>query len=101
MTKQDNKSELIRAAIAQNPTAKVGEIAALLLDDGVEVSRPLIYQVRKNDGSPKTTTADKTSRKAAAANPSSTKDLIAAMKSFVDAAGGLDEAIALLSVFKK
>jgi len=101
MTKQDNKSELIRAAIAQNPTAKPVEIAALLLKDGVEVSLPLIYSVRKKDRSPETTTAVKTDRKAAATNPSSTKDLIAAMKSLVELAGGLDEAISLLSVFKK
>ena len=100
-----NKSELIRGTIAKNPTAKAPEVLALLKKDGVAVSLPLIYQAMKKNGSPKTTTV-KRGRKpgtstAKAAASSSTNDLFASMQSFVEAAGGLDKAIEILSVFKK
>lgn len=102
MKKKVNKSELVRGMVAKNPTAKAPEIFALLKKEGVAVSLPLVYQAMKKSGSPKSTTAVKRGRKTAATPlPSSTNDLFASMKSFVDAAGGLDEAIKILSVFKK
>ena len=100
-----NKSELIRGTIAKNPTAKAPEVLALLKKEGVAVSLPLIYQAMKKNGKPKTTKAVKRGRKPgaakAAASSSSTNDLFASMQSFVDAAGSLDKAIEILSVFKK
>ena len=101
-----NKSELIRGTIAKNPTAKAPEVLALLKKDGVAVSLPLIYQAMKKNGSPKTKAVKRgrkpgTSTAKAAASSSSTNDLFASMQSFVDAAGSLDKAIEILSVFKK
>ena len=103
MKKKVNKSELIRETIAKNPTAKAPEVLALLKKDGVAVSLPLIYQAMKKNGRPKTK-AVKRGRKpgaAKAAASSSTNDLFATMQAFVSAAGGLDKAIEILSVFKK
>ena len=108
MKKKVNKSELIRGMIAKNPSAKATEILALLKKDGVAVSLPLVYQaIRK--GSSTTTTEVKRGRRPkngastakASASSSSTSDLFASMQSFVDAAGSLDKAIEILSVFKK
>ena len=89
--------------IAKNPTVKATEIFALLKKDGVAASLPLVYQAMRKNSSPKTTTAIKRGRPKAAATaiPSSLNDLFASMKSFVDAAGSLDRAIEILSVFKK
>ncbi len=105
MKKKVNKSELIRETIAKNPTAKAPEVLALLKKDGVAVSLPLIYQAMKKNGTPKSTTAVKRGRKPgaakAAASSSSTDDLFTTMQAFVNAAGGLDKAIEILSVFKK
>ena len=103
MKKTVNKSELIRGMIAKNPTAKATEIFALLKKDGVAVSLPLVYQAMRKNGSPKTTSAVKRGRPKAAATaiPSNTNDLFAAMQTFVSAAGSLDKAIEILSVFKK
>jgi len=102
MKKKFNKSELIRGMIAKNPTAKAGEIVALLKSDGVVVSIPLVYQAMRKNGSPKNTTAVKRGRKAATpALPSNANEIFASMQTFVNAAGGLDKAIAILSVFKK
>ena len=103
MKKNVNKSELVRGTMAKNPTAKAAEIIALLKKDGVAVTPPLVYQqLRKND-SPKTKTAVKRGRNpsaTSAAIPSDTNEIFAAMQAFVNAAGGLDKAIAILSVFK-
>ena len=107
MKKKVNKSELIRSTIAKNPTAKAPEVRAILKNDGVAVSLPLIYQAMKKNGSPKTTKAVKRGRKPgtstakAAASSSTTNDLFASMQSYVSAAGGLDKAIEILSIFKK
>lgn len=106
MKKKVNKSELVRSTIAKNPTAKAPEVLALLKNDGVAVSLPLIYQAMKK-GSSTTTKAVKRGRPkgvastAKAAASTSTNDLFASMQSFVDAAGSLDKAIEILSVFKK
>ncbi len=106
MKKKVNKSELVRSTIAKNPTAKAPEVLALLKNDGVAVSLPLIYKTMKKNGKPKTTTVKRgrkpgTSTVKAAASSSTTNDLFASMQSFVDAAGSLDKAIEILSVFKK
>jgi len=102
MKKKFNKSELIRGMIAKNPTAKAGEIVALLKSDGVAVSIPLVYQAMRKTVSSKKTTAVKPGRKAAApAFPSNANEIFASMQTFVNAAGGLDKAIEILSVFKK
>ena len=106
MKKKVNKSELIRGMVAKNPTAKAPEVLALLKKDGIAVSLPLIYQAMRKGGST-TTTAVKRGRKPgtstakAAASSSSTNDLFASMQAFVNAAGSLDKAIEILSVFKK
>ena len=102
MKKTVNKSELIRGMIAKNPTAKATEIFALLKKDGVAVSLPLVYQAMRKNDSPKKTTAVKPGRKAATpAFPSNTNEIFESMQTFVNAAGGLDKAIEILSVFKK
>ena len=102
MKKKINKSELIRGMISKNPEAKATEILALLKKDGVAVSLPLVYQAMRKTESPKTTTAVKRGRKPAApATVSSSNDLFASMQSFVNAAGSLERAIEILSVFKK
>ncbi len=105
MKKKVNKSELIRGMIAKNPSVKAPEVLALLKKDGVAVSLPLVYQAMRKGSS--TTTAVKRGRKSgistakAVASSSSTNQLFASMQSFVDAAGGLDKAIEILSIFKK
>ena len=106
MKKKVSKSELIRGMIAKNPSAKAPEVLALLKKDGVTVSLPLIYQAMRKDGSTTTAVAKRGRRKAVvstakAASSSSGNDVFASMKSFVEAAGSLDKAIEILSVFKK
>ena len=102
MKNKVNKSELIRSMIAKSPGAKAIEIVALLKKDGAAVSLPLVYQAMRKNGSSKTKTAIKKGRKAATRDlPSNTNELFAAMQTFVNAAGGLDKAIEILSVFKK
>jgi hypothetical protein len=78
---------------------------ALLKKDGTTVSLPLVYQAMRKSGSTKAKTAIKRGRKAAAMAPpadksSNTNELFAAMQTFVNAAGSLDKAIEILSVFK-
>ena len=106
MKKQVNRSELIRSMIAKSPGAKATEIVALLKKDGTTVSLPLVYQAMRKSHSTKGKTAIKRGRKAAAVAPpadklSNANELFAAMQSFVNAAGSLDKAIEILSVFKK
>jgi hypothetical protein len=108
MKKNLNKSELIRGMISKNPTAKAPEIVALLKKDGSDVSLPLVYQAMRKGKSAKAKPAGKKrgpkpKAKAVlgAAAPAQTHDLFAAMQGFVNAAGSLDKAIEILSVFKK
>ena len=102
MKKKFNKSELIRGMIAKNPTAKAGEIVALLKSDGVAVSIPLVYQAMRKSVSTKVTTAVKRGRQDATPTlTSKTNEIFASMQTFVNAAGSLDKAIEILSVFKK
>ena len=105
MKKQVNRSELIRSMIAKSPGAKATEIVALLKKDGITVSLPLVYQAMRKSGSTKAKTAIKRGRKAAivatpADKSSNANELFAAMQTFVNAAGSLDKAIEILSVFK-
>jgi arginine repressor len=103
MKKNVNKSELIRAVVASNPNMKASAIVAQLKKDGVTVSAPLVYQTLKNYGAPKAP-GKKRGRKPGVKNASTvaanTNDLFASLQSFVTAAGGLDKAISILSVFK-
>ena len=105
MKKGTNKSAAIRDLHAKNPELSASEIVAQLGKNGIAVSAPLVYQVfrksRKGTGKKRGPKPGANKTKATAANPSSTNDLFVSMKSFVDAAGGLDEAIKILSVFKK
>ena len=105
MKKDTNKSAAIRDLLAKNPDLRAPEIVAQLEKSGIAVSAALVYQVfRKNPketGKKRGPKPGATKAKTAVANPSSTDDLFASMKAFVDAAGGLDEAMKILSVFKK
>ncbi len=106
MKKKVNQSELIRNMVEKSPGAKATEIVALLKKDGTIVSLPLVYQAMRKSRSTKGKTAIKRGRKAATVAPptdtsSNANELFAAMQSFVNAAGGLDKAIEILSVFKK
>ena len=106
MKKKVNQSELIRNMMEKSPGAKATEIIALLKQDGVTVSFPLVYQAMRKSSSTKAKTAIKRGRKDAAVAPpvdtsSNANELFSAMQSFVNAAGSLDKAIKILSVFKK
>lgn len=107
MKKNVNKSALIKELFAKNPGWKASEIAAQMKKDGTPVSLPLVYQAIRKSGSIKIKSVGKKRgpkpRVAVeATSPStSTNDLFAAMQSFVNAAGGLDKAISILSMFQK
>jgi arginine repressor len=107
MKKNVNKSALIKEIFAKNPSWKASEIAAQMKKDGTPVSLPLVYQAIRNTGSSKVKSAGKKRgpkpRVAVESTvaASSTSDLFTAMQSFVNAAGGLDKAISILSLFQK
>ena len=123
MKKTTNKSDKIRALCAKNPAIKVSEIVAQMEKDGTPVSAPLVYQALKGTGAPKKRgpkpgaaaekdAENKTGRKrgpkpgskrvkAVTTGSSSNEDLFAAMQNFVNAAGSLEKAIEILSVFKR
>jgi len=104
MKKKVNKSALIKEIFAKNPGWKASEIAAQMKKDGTPVSLPLVYQAIRN-GTTKTKVAGKKRgpKPKVASNPhaGNTVDLIASMQSFVNAAGSLEKAIAILSIFSK
>jgi arginine repressor len=107
MKKKLNKSELIRGVMAKNPTAKAPEIVSLLKKEGADVSLPLVYQAMRKGGASKAKPAGKKrgpkpkAKALATATPAAhTNDLLASMQGFVNAAGGLEKAIEILSVFK-
>ena len=125
MKKGVNQSELIRNFIADHPELKGGaEILSQMAKEGKKVSKQLVYttlsKMKSSAASPKTsgkkpgrpkgsTNASKgagkkpgsTRAKAATMSPSSNEDLFAAMQNFVNAAGSLEKAIDILSVFKR
>jgi len=109
MKKNVNKSALIKELFAKNPGWKASEIAAQMKKDGTPVSLPLVYQAIRKSGSSKIKSVGKKRgpkpRVAVEATSTvtgtSTNDLFAAMQSFVNAAGGLDKAISILSMFQK
>lgn len=110
MKKKISKSELIRSIIAKNPGIKAADVVTQLKKDGVVVSQPLVYAIiNKKSGPTASATPKKRGRKpgsSKAAAPvavaaSNDNELFSAMQSFVNAAGGLDRAITILSVFKK
>ncbi len=107
MKKNVNKSALIKELAAKNPTWKASEIAAQMKKDGTPVSLPLVYQaIRKNGSSKVKSVGKKRGPKPrvaveSAATASSTNDLFTAMQSFVNAAGGLNKAISILTMFQK
>lgn len=106
MKRKVNKSELIRDLVAKNPGMKASEIIAQLKKDGVVTSAPLVYQTLNKLSSggslpaPKKRGRKPNAKVAATSTAVNTKDLFVALKDFVDAAGGLDKAIAILNVFK-
>ena len=105
MKKKVNQSELIRNMIETSPGAKATEIVALLKKEGTTVSLPLVYQAMRKSRLTTGKTVIKRGRKAAtvaahADKSSNAHELFAAMQSFVNAAGSLDKAIEILSVFK-
>ena len=90
----------------KNPGVKTTEIVALLKKDGITVSVPLVYQAMRKSRSSKAKSSIKRGRKAAVVAPpadifSNANELFTAMQTFVNAAGSLDKAIEILSVFKK
>jgi len=105
MKKGPNKSAAIRDLHTKNPELSAPEIVAQLKKNGITVSAPLVYQVFRNSlkgtGKKRGPKPRATKAKTAAVNPFSGNDLFVSMKNFVDAAGGLDEAIKILSVFKQ
>lgn len=107
MKKRVNKSALIRELRTKNPELSVADIVAHMSKIGNPVSTPLVYQILRTDGSAKKSTGKKRGRKpgstataTVAPAKAGTDGLFAAMQNFVNAAGGLDKAIAILSVFK-
>lgn len=52
-TKPENRSQLIRDMLTENPTAKPKEIVATLKSRGVKVSSNLVYLQKKRIGKPK------------------------------------------------
>jgi hypothetical protein len=114
-----NKSQLIRDCLAQHPGASASEVAAKLAAAGTPVSLPLIYQVLRRSGekpekkkaAPKAERAVTKVAKPLAVTPETSESLkpsamggnhlYEAMLQFVEAAGGLNKAINLLTMFKK
>ena len=105
MKKGMNKSAAIRELHTKNPELSAPEIVAQLEKNGIAVSAPLVYQIfrksRKGTGKKRGPKPGAIKVKTAAAIPFSNNDLYASMKDFIEAAGGLDKAIEILSVFKK
>lgn len=105
MKKGMNKSAAIRELHTKNPELSAPEIVAQLEKNGIAVSAPLVYQIFRNSskGTGKKRGPKPGARKVkiAETSPSTTIDLFASMKSFVEAAGGLNKAIEILSLFKK
>lgn len=115
-----NKSELIRKCLAEHPGASASQVAAKLAAAGTPVSLPLIYQVLRRSGEKpeRKKRAPKAERAAAKAakpvagmsesaksspmpSPMGGNQLYEAMLQFVEAAGGLNKAIQLLTMFKE
>lgn len=118
-----NKSELIRKCLAEHPGASASEVAAKLAAAGTPVSLPLIYQVLRRSGEqpekkkrgPKaeraTTRAAKplavksepaeSAKSSPTPSPMGGNHLYETMLQFVEAAGGLNKAIQLLTMFKE
>lgn len=110
-----SKSQLIRACVAQNPGAGASEIAAKLAAAGTPVSLPLVYQVLRRTGDkpepkkrgPKPARAAVKAPQSPAARLEADKptapadNLYNAMLQFVEAAGGLNRAINILTMLKK
>jgi hypothetical protein len=106
MRKKVNKSALIKDLYAANPTWKATEIVAQLKKDGHTVSLPLVYQAIRGNTAKKATTGKKRGPKpktnsSVPVTSTNTLDLFASMQNFVNAAGSLEKAIAILNVFSK
>lgn len=106
-----NKSAKIHALIEGNRNITVNEIVEQFKKEKMTVSRPLIYKAlgrARAGGDASKTNRNKpgpkpgsTRAKAATTATSSNDDLFAAMQNFVNAAGSLEKAIEILSVFKR
>ncbi len=104
MKKSVNKSALIKELFAKNPSWRASEIAAQMKRDGTPVSLPLVYQAIRSGATKKKVSGKKRGPKpkvAASAPVANTSDLFASMQNFVNAAGGLERAIAILNVFNR
>jgi len=98
-----NKSAVVREIHSADPKLKAADILKVLQDRGIPATLQTVYQALKS-------TSKKSKKrgrpaKAAVAAPKAAKaparvDLLAATQEFVKAAGGIDQAIAILSVFK-
>jgi arginine repressor len=104
MKKKVNKSAVIRELISKSPGISASEILAQLKKDGITVSPPLVYQTLNRSASPKVTgkkRGRKPSSAPVSAKATSNNDLLTALQAFVNAAGSVDQAIAIMNVFKK
>jgi hypothetical protein len=105
MKKGMNKSAAIRELHTKNPELSAPEIVAQLEKNGITVSAPLVYQIfrksPKGTGKKRGPKPGANKANIAAASPLANNDLYASMKNFIEAAGGLDKSIEILSVFKK
>jgi hypothetical protein len=79
--RRGNKSEAIRAALAENPSAMPKEIAAILRERRIKVSTALISQVKHGANGHKASKDDLVA-----------VDHILAVKAFADRLGGLEVA---------
>jgi len=98
-----NKSAVVREIHASDPKLKAGDILKVLQDRGIPASLQTVYQALNAVG--KKSKKRGRPAKAAAAAPKAVKaparvDLLAATQEFVKAAGGVDKAISILSMFK-
>jgi hypothetical protein len=123
MKKGIKQSDSIREFISKNPGLRGSEIVAKMKEAGTLVSAPLVYQVLRKSASPKAKPKKKAPQEVAAAakkpgkkrgrKPGTAKakavpvttrssvDLFSATQDFVNAAGSLEKAIEILSVFKR
>lgn len=105
MKKGMNKSAAIRDLHTKNPELSAPEIVAQLEKNGITVSAPLVYQIfrksPKGTGKKRGPKPGANKANIAVASPLANNDLYASMKNFIEAAGGLDKSIEILSVFKK
>ena len=94
-----NKSQEIRNALKENPSAKSNEIVAALAAKGIKVASSLVYmvksQMRRKKQRQKREQAATTSKRTGIANP---VDLIIRVKALAGEAGGIRKLKQLVDV---